>query len=77
MAGILEVNNEDFSSPRKVKIDMTYEILGPIISKVLAMEKTILDSQFKDEYLKNRDYWTSTLDSKIQLIADGLKSEIE
>ncbi len=77
MAGLLEVNNDNPLDVKKIKIDMSYELLAPIIAKVMAIEKTLLNSPFKEEYLKNKEHWTTVLDSQAQSISEGVKSKFE
>ena len=40
-------------------------IMKTLMAKVNALEKTILESNFSEEYIKNREYWIKDLDSRI------------
>ena len=46
----MEIDNTEFK--------MTYSLLSPIIIKIMAIEKTLLESDMKNKYLENKEFWS-------------------
>ncbi len=59
----------------EVPVPVNYNLLKSITVKMMALERTILNSPQKDEYLKNKEFWTTALDSKFEETFQQLLSE--